>query len=157
MGSAVLDGGRSSYIHGFCFQAAKRSDMDCVDLQEYLFADCQEWHFQVSIRSGNCNTICKSVDLLKFTNSGFRVRNVEICAVLSSNEIDLLMLWNRVFRVRIVQILSMPSLKFFDLLILRNRVLRLVNVHIWVVPPCYIVDMLIFRNRVFRIRNVKFG
>ncbi len=39
MGSAVLDGGRSSYIHGFCFQAAKRSDMDCVELQECLFAD----------------------------------------------------------------------------------------------------------------------
>ena len=33
-----------------------------------------------------------------FTNSGFRVRNVEIYAVLSSNEVDMQMHINRVFR-----------------------------------------------------------
>ena len=37
MGSAVLDGGRSAYIHEFCFQAVKRSDLDCVELQGCLF------------------------------------------------------------------------------------------------------------------------
>ncbi len=57
MGSAVLDGGRSAYINEFCFQAAKRSDMDCVELQGCLFADCQEIHFQVLKRSDNCSTI----------------------------------------------------------------------------------------------------
>ncbi len=50
MGSAVLEVGRSANIHKFCFQAAKRSDMDCVELQFGLFADCMEWHFQVSKR-----------------------------------------------------------------------------------------------------------
>ena len=43
MVSAVLKGGRSADIHEFCFQAAKRSDMDCVDVQWCLFVDCQEW------------------------------------------------------------------------------------------------------------------
>ena len=43
MGSAVLKGGRSAYIHEFCFQADKRSDMDCVELQGVQFADSQEW------------------------------------------------------------------------------------------------------------------
>ncbi len=37
MGSAVLDGCLSAYIHEFCLQAAKRSDMDCVELQGGLF------------------------------------------------------------------------------------------------------------------------
>ena len=74
MVSAVLDGGRSAVIHEFCFQAAKRSDIVCVD--------------------------CKGVNLLILTNSGFRVQNVEICAVLSSSEVDLLIHRNRVFRQR---------------------------------------------------------
>ena len=30
MGSAVLEGGRPANIHEFCFQAAKRSDLECV-------------------------------------------------------------------------------------------------------------------------------
>ena len=37
MSSAVLDGGRSAYIHEFCFQAARRSDLDCVELLVGLF------------------------------------------------------------------------------------------------------------------------
>ena len=40
------------------------------------------------------------VDLLMFSNCVFSVRNVEIWAVLSSNEVDLLLLRNRVFMVR---------------------------------------------------------
>ena len=57
MGSALLEGARSADIHEFCFQATKRSDMDCVELQGCLFADCQEWHFHVSTSSNNCSTI----------------------------------------------------------------------------------------------------
>ena len=33
MGSTILEGCRSTDIHEFCFQAAKRSDMDCPELQ----------------------------------------------------------------------------------------------------------------------------
>ena len=43
MGSAALDCGRSADIHEFCFQADKRSDMDCVELQGGQIADSQEW------------------------------------------------------------------------------------------------------------------
>ncbi len=57
MGSAVREVGRSANIHEFCFLVAKRSHMDCVELQTCLFADSQEWHFQVSKRSDNCSSI----------------------------------------------------------------------------------------------------
>ena len=57
MSSALLEVGRSVDIHESCFQAAKRSDMDCVEVQGVLFADCQEYHFHVSKRSDNCSTI----------------------------------------------------------------------------------------------------
>ena len=57
MGSAVLEGCRSADIHEFSFQAAKRTDMDCVELRGGLFADCQYWHFHVSKRSNNCSNI----------------------------------------------------------------------------------------------------
>ncbi len=39
MGSSVLEGRRSANIHEFCFQSAKRSDMECVELQGCLIAD----------------------------------------------------------------------------------------------------------------------
>ena len=58
MVSAVLDGGRSAYIHEFCFQAAKRSNMDCVELQVGLFADNQEWD-KAAKRSDKSSTILK--------------------------------------------------------------------------------------------------
>ncbi len=48
MGSAVLVGGRFVDIQEFFFETAKLSDMDCVELQEGLFADCQEWHIQAA-------------------------------------------------------------------------------------------------------------
>ena len=54
MCSAVLEGGLSADIHEFCFQAAKRSD---VELQGCLFADRQEWHFQAARRSYKSSTI----------------------------------------------------------------------------------------------------
>ena len=33
MGSVVHETGRSTDIQDFCFQAAKRSDLDCVEVQ----------------------------------------------------------------------------------------------------------------------------
>ena len=41
MGSAVLVGCRFDDIQEFCFQAAKRKDMDYDEMEESLFADCQ--------------------------------------------------------------------------------------------------------------------
>ncbi len=51
-----------------------------------------------------------------FTNSGFKVRNIDISSTLSSNEVDLLMLRNRVFRQRNDQIWQfvMKGLRFAD-------------------------------------------
>ncbi len=43
MGRAVLEVGRFADIHEFCFQADKRSDMVCVELQGGQIADSQEW------------------------------------------------------------------------------------------------------------------
>ena len=40
MSSAVLEGGRSADILEFCFHAAKRADMYCVEMQCDVFADC---------------------------------------------------------------------------------------------------------------------
>ena len=48
---------RSADIQEFCFQAAKLSDMDCVEVQVCLFADCQERHFQAANRSDKSSTI----------------------------------------------------------------------------------------------------
>ena len=82
-------------IHEFCFQTAKRSDMDCLEVlivKEGIF------------KSRNVQIIalplCKCVDILKFTSNGFTVRNDEICAVLCSNEVDLQMPRKCVFRPR---------------------------------------------------------
>ena len=54
---AVMEGGSSTDINVFCFQAAKLSDMDSVELQGGLFADCQKRHFQAAKRPNNCSTI----------------------------------------------------------------------------------------------------
>ena len=51
MSSAVLEVGRSADIHELCFQAAKPSDMDCVEVQGGLFDDSHEWHFPAAKRS----------------------------------------------------------------------------------------------------------
>ena len=76
MCSAVLLGGRSANIHEFCFQAAKRSDMDCVEVQEGLFAD--RMAFSVSKRSDKSSTFLKRDNLLMLRYRVFTVRNVEI-------------------------------------------------------------------------------
>ena len=100
MGSPVLEGVCSANIHEFCFQAAKGSDMDCIELQGGLIPDCKERFFKFRNVQIIAGPFCKTVDLLIFTKTGFRVRNVEICAVWSSNEVDMLMLRNRVLGPR---------------------------------------------------------
>ncbi len=50
MFSAVLEVGLSADIYEFCFPAAKRSDMDYVEVQGRLFVDCQELRFHFSKR-----------------------------------------------------------------------------------------------------------
>ena len=57
MGGAVQEGGRSADIQEFCFKAAKRSDMDCVELQGGLFANTQEWDFQAPKSSDKSSNI----------------------------------------------------------------------------------------------------
>ena len=57
MGSAGLVVGRSADIQKFCFQAAKRSDMECDDLQGGLFADYQERNFTTANRSDKSSII----------------------------------------------------------------------------------------------------
>ncbi len=52
MGKAVVEDGRPANIHEICFQAAKRSDMECVEVQ--------------------------GAYLLKVRNGTFRLRNVHI-------------------------------------------------------------------------------
>ena len=55
-------------------------------------------------RSDKSSTILQECRFARFRNSVFPVRNVEIWAVLSSNNVDLLKLRNRVFSLRNVQI-----------------------------------------------------
>ncbi len=57
MCSAVLEVGRPANIHEFCFQAAKRSDMDCVEVQGGLFAESQEYQSQDAKRSDMSSAI----------------------------------------------------------------------------------------------------
>ena len=155
MGSAVLEVGLSANIHKFCFQAAKRSEMDCDVLQFGLFADLRNGIFKSPIVKIIAKPSWKCVDLLIFTNTGLRVRNVEICASCVQQWGWYADAKNRVYRPRSDQKCAEYSLKGSDLLIHRIRVLRLGKVHICVVPPCYVVVLLIFRNRVFRLRNIQ--
>ena len=61
MGSAVLEGGGTANINEFCFHAAKRSDMNCVELQRCLFVNYQALHFQVSNLTDICSTILQEI------------------------------------------------------------------------------------------------
>ncbi len=57
MSSAFLEGGHSADIHEFFFQDAKYSDMEFVQLEGCVFAESQEWHFQVLKSSDHCSNI----------------------------------------------------------------------------------------------------
>ena len=87
MCSAVLVVCRLVDNHEFCFHAAKR--------QIWNVSNCIRVYLLI-VRNGiftfrNVQIIavpsCKSVDLIIFTNSGFRVINVDIWAVIFSNEV----------------------------------------------------------------------
>ena len=93
MGSAVLKGGPSADFTNLV-SSCKTSNMDCVEVQGGLFVDCEEWHFQVGKVHIRAEPSCKLFELLMFKYSSFRLRNVEICAVLSNNGDDFLMLRN---------------------------------------------------------------
>ncbi len=73
MGSALLEGERSADIHEFSFQAAKRSDMDFVELQRGLLDDFKEWHFQVWKPSYNCSSILQEGRLADVHEEWFQV------------------------------------------------------------------------------------
>ncbi len=108
MGSAVLQGGPSA-VFPILVSSCRTSNMDSLEVQGALFADCKVWHFQVGNVQIRAEPSCKRVDLLMFKNSSFTLRNVEICAVLSNSEVDLLMLRNRVFRQGNVQKCAVQS------------------------------------------------
>ena len=74
--------------------------MDCFELQSGLFVIVRNDIFKSRKVQIIAVPFCQRVDLLMFTYSGLRVRNFEICEVLSSNEVHLLMLRIRVFRQR---------------------------------------------------------
>ena len=59
-------------------------------------------------RNGQCRPT-KMVNLLILRNRVFRLRNVDIWAVVSNYEVDLLMLRNRVIRLRKGQIWAKPT------------------------------------------------
>ena len=63
-------------------------------------ANFQESRFQAANRSDMNSALYKRVDLLMLRNRVFRLRIVQICKALSSNEFVLLILRNRVFRVQ---------------------------------------------------------
>ncbi len=54
---SVLEGGRSANSHEFCFQAVKRSHMECFEGQGGLFPESQEWQFQAAKLSDTSSNI----------------------------------------------------------------------------------------------------
>ena len=102
MGSAVVVCGRSPDIRYslIVFSICKTFRYGVCRTARGCFFDSQEWQFQISKFQIIAVPSFKRVDFLMFTKSGFRVPNVEICEVLSSNEVNLLMLRNNVFRVQ---------------------------------------------------------
>ena len=105
--------------------------MGCAELQGGLLANCQEWHIVAAKRSDRSSTILQESRFANAYESRFPGRNVEIWAVLSSNEVDLLMLRNRLFMVRNAEMWAVLSSRKCDLLMLRNRVCRLRIVKKW--------------------------
>ncbi len=66
MCSALLECGRSADIQEFCFQGAKRTDMDCDGQQVGLFSYSHEWDFQAAKISDKRSTLlqdCRIADV----------------------------------------------------------------------------------------------
>ncbi len=97
MGSAVQLGGGSADFPNYVFKLQ--------NVQIWTVSKCKRVYllivrmaFSVSKRSDKSSTFMKRDDLLLLTYSVFTMRNVEISAVLSSNEVDLLM--HKIFFLR---------------------------------------------------------
>ena len=73
MSSAILEGGHSTDIHEFFFQAAKHSDMEFVQLEGCVFAESQEWDLRLRKFQIRAVPSCKRVDLLMNRNNVFTV------------------------------------------------------------------------------------
>ena len=86
MGSAVVDVVRSVDFPNYVFKL-QNVQINCVDVLVGLFAD--RMAFSRSKLSDKNSIFLKRDDLLMLRYSVFTVRNVEICAVLSSKEVDL--------------------------------------------------------------------
>ena len=102
MSTAVMHSGRFGGVQELRFEIAKSSDMGCATLIEGRFDDVPESCFQcaknfeygqqiyrVAISQKSCfrgakYSSCKMFDLLVYRNPVFRVRNVQIWAVLSN-------------------------------------------------------------------------
>ncbi len=83
MDSAVLECGRSANIHEFIFKL-QNVQIWTVSKCKCLFADSQELHFQAA--KFQIRAVQFYFPMLR--NCVFTVRNVEIWAVLFSNEVD---------------------------------------------------------------------
>ena len=100
MCSAVLVGGRSAYIHEFCSQAAKRSDVDCAELHVCLFADCQEWHFQAAKGSDKSSTILQEGRFADVQEILFKTVKLSDMGCADLQGVSFLILKNSRFRLR---------------------------------------------------------
>ena len=96
MSSAVLQGGRSADFPNYVLKL-QNVQIWTVSKCKGVYMLIVRMSYSGSKLSDKSSTILKRDDLLMLRNSVFTVRNVEIWAVLSSNEDDLLMLKNRVF------------------------------------------------------------
>ncbi len=94
-------------------------------------------------------------DLLILMNRISRLRNVQICVMLSWKVVVLLILTNSVFKLQNVQIWNVSNCKGVYLLIFRNGIFKSRNVVIFAVTSRKRVDLLTFTYRVFRVRNVE--
>ena len=83
MGIVVLVGGRYVDIQEFCFKAAKRSNMDCAELQRVLFAVFQEWHFQAATRLNKSSIILEEGRFADAQQSCFQsAKSSEMCSAV---------------------------------------------------------------------------
>ena len=94
------------------------------------FADSQQSRFQSSKRSNMGSAVTEGVRIMIFTNSVFKLLNVQIRTVSNCKGVYLLIDRNGIFRPRNVQIIAVPSRKTVDLLMFTNSGLMVRNVEI---------------------------
>ena len=107
MGSADQGGLRLSDAQESRYEAWKHVYMGCAVLLGVRFTDVQELRFETAKRSDMGCGALQGVCLLIARNGVFTLRNGQICAELYCPKVD--MLWNRDFKVRNVEILAVLS------------------------------------------------